>query len=254
MLKYKPISTENINIIIQKNMGVKIMNKKGKNIELKIYEWLGIKTFRKIVFKFNYIILIPFTFRMTKEERWNLIHNTPSNYTMKMGNGIQDLKDFKKQLILNTSIHIAALICCIPGFLAIIENSASLFTIVTMLFFVPTNIYCVMLQRYNQIRINQVIKKGKIHEEAKKSKLKEELIEESLLLSKPTYKVVNKHNKEENITFEEFLETANYEQLKQYRNYLSQFMGKQSNNYTLDEKTSVDIPLQKSKTLKIEWK
>lgn len=134
MLKYKPISTENINIIIQKNMGVKIMNKKGKNIELKIYEWLGIKTFRKIVFKFNYIILIPFTFRMTKEERWNLIHNTPSNYTMKMGNGIQDLKDFKKQLILNTSIHIAALICCIPGFLAIIENSASLFTIVTMLF------------------------------------------------------------------------------------------------------------------------
>ena len=86
MLKYKPISTENINIIIQKNMGVKIMNKKGKNIELKIYEWLGIKTFRKIVFKFNYIILIPFTFRMTKEERWNLIHNTPSNYTMKMGN------------------------------------------------------------------------------------------------------------------------------------------------------------------------
>lgn len=51
MLKYKPILTENINIIIQKNLGVKIMNKimnkKGKNIELKIYEWLGIKTFRK---------------------------------------------------------------------------------------------------------------------------------------------------------------------------------------------------------------
>lgn len=45
------------------------MNKKRENIELKIYEWLGIKTFRKIVFKLLYIGLIPFTFRITKEER-----------------------------------------------------------------------------------------------------------------------------------------------------------------------------------------
>lgn len=230
------------------------MNKKRENIELKIYEWLGIKTFRKIVFKLLYIGLIPFTFRITKEERWNLIHNTPSNYTMEKGNGIQDLKDFKKELFFNTSIHIVSLIYCIPNFLAIIENSASLFTIVTMPFFASANVYCIMLQRYNQIRINQVIKKGKIHEESKKSKLKEELIEESLLLSKPTYKVVNKHNKEKNITFEELLETVNYEQLKQYRNYLSHFMEEQSNNYILDEKASVDIPLQKGKILKIELK
>ena len=116
------------------------MNKKEKNIELKIYEWLGIKTFRKIVFKLLYIGVIPFTFRITKEERWNLIHNTPSNYTMKKGNGIQDLKDFKKELFFNTSIHIVPLIYCIPNFLAIIENSASLFTIVTMPFFVSASV------------------------------------------------------------------------------------------------------------------
>lgn len=37
------------------------MNKKEKNIELKIYELLGVKTFRKLVFKLFYISIIPYT-------------------------------------------------------------------------------------------------------------------------------------------------------------------------------------------------
>lgn len=110
-----------------------------------------------------------------------------------------------------------------------------------------------MLQRYNQIRINQVIKKGEHLEKTKKNKLKEELIKEDSLLSKHIYKVVNKREEEKNITFEELLENATYEQLRQYRDYLSSFkktdqvMERQQICYTLDEKPSISVPLQKTR-------
>ena len=134
------------------------MNKKEKNIELKIYELLGVKTFRKIVFKLCYISMIPFTRHMTREERYNSIYNTPSNYNMKKGHGIQDLRDFKKQLLLNAVIHLSALIACIPSFLNVIGGTATLFTTIATLFLVTINTYCIMLQRYNQIRIGQIRK------------------------------------------------------------------------------------------------
>ena len=38
-------------------------------IELKIYELLGIKTFRKMVFGFCKLIALPFTLLLPKEER-----------------------------------------------------------------------------------------------------------------------------------------------------------------------------------------
>lgn len=237
-----------------------MMNKKGKKIELKIYELLGIKTFRKMLFKLLYFSIIPITREMTKEERYNYIYNTPSNYNMKKGHGIQDLRDFKRKLLFNVGIHIFALIMCIPGFLKIIGSTASLFTTIATLFLIPTNIYCIMLQRYNQIRINQVIKKGEPREEVKKRKLKEELIKEDSLLREHTYKVVNKRNKEKDIAFEQLLENATYEQLKQYRDQLSYFkeinqmMEEQSSYYTQDEQLSISVPLQKNKTLKLELK
>lgn len=115
-------------------MGVKIMNKKEKNIELKIYELLGVKTIRKLVFKLFYISIIPYTRHMTREERYNSIYNTPSNYNMKKGHGIQDLRDFKKQLLFNAGIHTIGLIACIPSFLNVIGGTATLFTTISTLF------------------------------------------------------------------------------------------------------------------------
>lgn len=144
------------------------MNKKEKNIELKIYELLGVKAFRKLVFKLFYISIIPYTRHMTREERYNSIYNTPSNYNMKKGHGIQDLRDFKKQLLLNAGIHIFSLIACIPSFLNVIGGTATLFTTIQTLFLVTINTYCIMLQRYNQIRINQVIKRVNALKKARK--------------------------------------------------------------------------------------
>lgn len=231
------------------------MNKKKKNIELKIYELLGIQTFKKILFKLIYVTLLPFTFFMTKEERKNVLYNTPSNYIMKKGNGIQDLRDFKKMLFLNAGIHICALLTFIPELLEVLGNTASLSTTIEILFWIPINTYCIMLQRYNQIRINQVIETQKARTEAKKRIVKEKIIEEKSL-NDCTYQIVNKRGEEKNITFEELFENTTYEQLKQCRYYLSYF--KQMNQraeeqlgYYNSDGQSINIPLQKNKTLKL---
>lgn len=47
--------------------------KKTKNIEMKIYELLGVKVFRKMVFTFRDILLFPLTIKMSKEEKRNFI-------------------------------------------------------------------------------------------------------------------------------------------------------------------------------------
>ena len=124
---------------------------------------------------------------------------------------------------------------------------------------VGINSYCIMLQRYNQVRINQAIKRMEPHEEFKKKELKEELIKEDSLLSEHTYKIVDKDNKEKDVIFEEWLETATYNQLKKYRDYLSHFMKvnqmvEERKNYCASKQLSISVPLQKNKTLKLELK
>lgn len=235
------------------------MNKNGKNIELKIYEALGIKTFRKMAFGLYKMVAFPFTIFMSKEERKDF-YNMPNNYNMKKGHGLQDLRDFKKWLLVNACIHIWVLYNCMPAFLNVVSGTASLSTTIFNLSAVGINCYCIMLQRYNHIRINQVIKKMEPREEAKKSELKEELIKEDSLLNEHTYKVVNKRDKEKDITFEELLETATYEQLKQYCDYLSYFKAinqmieEQQSYYSSEKQSTISVPLQKNKTLKLELK
>lgn len=233
------------------------MNKKEKNIELRIYELLGIKIFRKMAFKFRDLIWVPLTLKISKEKRHEMLYNEPSNYIMNRGHGIQDLRDFKKQLLLNSVVHICCLFICLPvSLMGIIGNVSFIFAIINI-FLALIHTYCIMLQRYNQIRINQVIKRMKPREDAKKSELKKELIKEDSLLSEHTYKVVNKRDKEKNVTFEELLETATYKQLKLYRDYLSYFRTinqtrEQYQSFSSEEQQIIKVPLQKNKTLKLE--
>lgn len=258
---------------------------KKKNIELRIYESLGIKTFRKMLFKLVYILIIPITYKMTREERYSFIYNTPSNYVMKKGYNLQVLRDFKKLLLFNASVHIYSLLASIPNYISIIKGTIPLFDTIITFLVTTINIYCIMLQRYNQIRINQVIKKYESKEKIKKNELTEELIKEDSLLLDHTYKIVNKNDKEKTITFEELLENATYEQLKQYRKYLSCFKAVSQNidyYFTPDEKLNIikqycmyysevanqdiayyfapnetlniHVPLQKNKRLKLELK
>ncbi len=134
------------------------MSKKENDIELKIYELLGIKTFKKMAFKLRDFVFLLVNFKMPKEERHKFLYEKPSNYIMKKGKGIQDLQDFKKKLLINAGIHlssilisIGSLLICIPYFLKITDSTASLLTTILKLafticyLFIVINIYCVML-------------------------------------------------------------------------------------------------------------
>lgn len=109
---------------------------------------------------------------------------------MKKGNGLKDLKSFKKWLYINAGIHIYALIPCIRGLLT--------GTVIIEIPFIILNLYCIMLQRYNYIRIDNTIKKYEKIEQKKINYIKEEIKEniEDPRISSYTYK------KKSNISYE----------------------------------------------------
>ena len=235
------------------------MNKKGKNIELKIYELLGVKIFRKMAFGLRDKIWILYTLKMSKEERKDYLYHTASNYNLGKVNSLEDIKKFKKELFTNAAIHIWALSLCIPTSLKVIAGTASLLTTIFNLFLIGLNLYCVMLQRYNGIRINQLIEKMTPRYEKQKDVIREELKKEDSLLGEHTYKIVEKKGKEIGITFDELIANATIEELKQYRNHLKYFKLvnqniQENDNYLDNQPANVRVHLKKHKSLKLELK
>lgn len=233
--------------------------KKNKNIEMKFYELLGIKVFKKMAFFVRNIVTLPLTFKMPKEERKKSLYNTASNYNIGKEKSFEDIKKFKKQLFKNAGIHIFALLAFIPSFIKIILGTASLSTTIIVLPAMVMNIYCIMLQRYNCIRINQLIEKMTPRYEKQKDVIKEELIEKDSLLLEHSYKIIDKNEKETSVNFEDLIANASIEELKQYRNYLAylQIVNRaiQVNDLCPDkEEIDMSMPIEKNKTLKFEFK
>lgn len=231
--------------------------KKNKNIEMKFYELLGIKVFRKMAFFVRDIVTLPLTFKMPKEERKKSLYNTASNYNIGKSKSLEDIKKFKKQLFKNAGIHILALLAFLPNFIKIILGTASLSTTIIVLPAMVMNIYCIMLQRYNCIRINQLIEKMTPRYEKQKDAIKEELIEKDSLLLEHSYKIIDK--KETSVNFEDLIANASIEELKQYRNYLAylQIVNRvvQVNDLCPNkEEIDMSMPIEKNKTLKFEFK
>lgn len=192
-----------------------------KKIELKIYELLGIKIFRKIVFGFCKLIASPFTLLLPKEDRKEFLNNLKIiNYNIK-GYNVQNLRKFKKYLFLNAMFHVSVLLFCLPTFMKVIGGMTSVLQTITSCIVIAINCYCIMLQRYNQIRINETIKRILPYEEKQKTKIKEELKGLENSLSEHTYAIIDKKNNEKEITFNELLQTATLEELKKYRDYLN---------------------------------
>lgn len=233
--------------------------KKNKNVEMRIYELLGVKVFRKMVFALRDKIWILFTLKMSKEERKEYLYHTASNYNLGEVKNLEDVKKFKKQLFSNAIIHLFGFLVLIPNFIKIIGGTAALSSIILTLIAGGINLYCVMLQRYNGIRINQLIKKMTPKYERQRDEIKEELRKEDSLLLEHTYKIVDKKERETSITFEDLIANANIEQLKQYRVYLaySQSVNQsmQGNGfYSAEHQVDVSMPMEKHKTLKLELK
>lgn len=220
--------------------------KKNKNLEMKIYELLGIKIFRKMAFTLAYIISLPKKRKMTKEE-WENYNNKTSNYNIGKVKDLDDVKKYKKQMYLNASIHTFGLFLCIVDLL--LGGLDAFFIIMTLI-----NVYCIMLQRYNIIRLNKIIKKFYPKYEHQKEELKKELIENDKLLKEHTYKIVKENKKEINkkeVTFEELLNNSSLSELKAYRESLKYFKCAETIN---EDKTEYDFPISKTTSLRLEKK
>ena len=72
------------------------MSKKENDIELKIYELLGIKTFKKMAFKLRDFVFLLVNFKMPKEERHKFLYEKPSNYIMKKERVFKIYKTLKR--------------------------------------------------------------------------------------------------------------------------------------------------------------
>ena len=163
-----------------------------KNKELILYEKLGIKTFKKLVFHLRDILLIPITKDKTKEERKRMIYNTPSNYNIGKINSIEDIIHFKKQLAINTSIHLIGLLICIYELINI--NNLSMISIIINTLLTILNTYCLILQRYNLVRINEYVKEKRIRDKKQLDKK-----EYNKSLDKDINNTMNRYYIEENI-------------------------------------------------------
>ena len=109
---------------------------KHKNIEMKIYEWLGVNIFRKYVL---------FT--------WEKIANF---LDIDIGYRIKDMSigSLKKYKTLSKGFAIShAAVLTLFIVLAIIKHTTVIYWVVNM----GLNLYCIMVQRYNHIRINHII-------------------------------------------------------------------------------------------------
>ena len=217
-------------------------------MELKIYELLGIKKFKKIVFGFCKLIALPFTLLFPKEERKEFLNSIKIfNYNIK-GYSVQNLRQFKKYLLLNALFHVLVLLFCLPTFMKVTGGMTSFLQTITCSTVIVINCYCIMLQRYNQIRINETIKRMLSYEE--KQKIKDKLKEFENLLSEHTYIMIDKKNNEKEITFDELLQNITLEDLKKYREYLNLLKLKtELNNHISDEEVNLNL---KNKMLKLK--
>ncbi len=74
---------------------------------------------------------------------------------------LNSVKDFKKALLFNGIIHIIGSLCGLPAIITILKNNSAYSLPLSFLIIFPflVNVYCVMLQRYNWLRIKKVLKK-----------------------------------------------------------------------------------------------
>lgn len=230
-----------------------------KTKEMKIYELLGIKKFKKVVLKIEDILLIAFTRIMKKEgtkQEKSTFHNIRTNYRIGKVKSVEDIRSFKKILCFNVAYHTWGLVLCFNAFFIILSEPVSLSLTIIAPIATFINLYCVMLQRYNCIRINQLIKETTLKQEVRKDKVKEDVRKEDVLLNEHVYKIVDNRNLETDTTLEELMSNATLEQLKQYREYLQNMNQRgQKDTFFLDEiKSDISIPIEKGKYLKLEFK
>lgn len=121
-------------------------------IEIKLYELLGVKIFKKLVFKLEKII-------HRKDNGKNI------NYHIKNCNSKESVDSFRKYLYYNGFIHIKNIIALIITILSVFIFNTYPMLICLLFILLVKDAYCVMLQRYNWIKLNDFERKLEIREQ-----------------------------------------------------------------------------------------
>ena len=149
--------------------------KKGEDLELKIYKALGVKYFRNLAFKLEKLIHI-------KDKKKNI------NYHINDCKDLVSIDKFKKYLYYNGFIHVKNLIFGSVGLALMIILNASVVPVIDLSTLLLKDAYCVMLQRYNWIRITRHEEKLKARERKRidkvKSNIDKEKVEEVIINNK----------------------------------------------------------------------
>ena len=103
-----------------------------------------------------------------------------------------------------------------------------------------------MLQRYNCIRINNMLSRCEPIEKKKQEELQRKLQTDEFIERNIDHKILNfKKVTEKEITFEEFLNTASLSQIKEYMTYLRKLK---------DDSLQELLPLSKNEVLQMTLK
>ena len=146
------------------------MTKKQK-IETKIYELLGVKIFKKLVFRLEKII-------HRKDKGKNI------NYHLKNSISKESIDGFRKYLYFNGYIHTSNIIKGIVAIVAMIVFNTNPILVVILSLLLVKDAYCIMLQRYNWIKLNDTENKLNVREERqivrKTSKMDNEILKANI--------------------------------------------------------------------------
>ena len=113
-------------------------------MEMKFYEKIGVRQWKKFV-----LWLMAQIIRDPEERKGG-------NYYLKERN-LNEIRKFRKQLLLNGTIHAFAITLNIIN---IMQNNFISFSTLFQTGWFFVNLYCIMLQRYNWIRIKNLLKKS----------------------------------------------------------------------------------------------
>lgn len=111
-------------------------------MEQKIYRLLGVNLYRKLVLKVK-----------KRYDKWRGKPDT-DNYFLR-DYSEESIIFLKEQFIKNGRIHLLGVLACLPALLYVDRPWIQLIALPLLLH----NLYCVMIQRYNLIRINSLLEK-----------------------------------------------------------------------------------------------
>ena len=140
--------------------------KKSRKIEIKVYELLGVKLFRKAAFRLEKIV-----------HRKDKGKNT--NYHIQK-NEVNSLGEFKKYLYYNGAIHTSNLIRGIPLLALMFLLNFKTLSIIVLSALLLKDAYCVMLQRYNWLKINGFEEKLQVRKNKRIERRVEEIDKEKI--------------------------------------------------------------------------